>query len=101
VALAADGVDEILTFIERTDAPRAWTLEFGRFSGTSPTSDRSHDFDTARLSSERTGAGATVRGSAWELDHWLWGRTGDDSVRRSGDAVLLDRLRAVAAENTL
>jgi len=118
VELAADGVDEVLgvmfsglpawaTFtpdgqaltLVATDADQRWTVEFGRFTGESPTSGHSYDDDDARLGDPRP-TETTIAGSAWDLDRWLWGRGDDDVLHIEGDASLAARLRAVAAEST-
>lgn len=118
VALAADGVDEVLsvmfgglpdwaTFtsdgealtLVATDAGRRWTVEFGRFSGQSPNSGRSYDLDDARAVDARP-TPTTISGPAWDLDRWLWGRSDEDALRIEGDVSLASRLRAIAAEST-
>jgi len=48
-----------------------------------------------------TGEGATlVEGEPDELLLWLWGRTGDRSVHREGDAALLDQFLALRKKAT-
>jgi len=125
VALAADGVDEMLgvmvsglppwaTFdpdgqrvrLLATDAGREWVMAFGRFHGTSPTTGRQYDDECAELVGGAPWEGddedvtATVAGSAWDLELWLWGRAGAEALARSGDPAAIDRLRAVIAEST-
>ncbi|ROS31608.1 uncharacterized protein (TIGR03083 family) [Cellulomonas sp. PhB150] len=118
--LAADGVAEMLevmvsglpgwaTFtpdgarlrLLATDADRAWTVALGRFTGTSPTSGTTYDEDCAELV-EDTPEGATgeVRGTAWDLDLWLWGRGPAGVLATSGDAGVADRLRAIIVESS-
>jgi uncharacterized protein (TIGR03083 family) len=116
--LAADGIDEVLgvmfgglppwaTFapdgealtVVSADADRRWTVEFGRFTGESPTSGRTYDEDDARLVDLRP-TGTTISGSAWDLDRWLWGRGDASALRIIGDGSLAERLRAVATEST-
>ena len=117
--LAVDGVDEVLrvmvdglptwaTFasddvhvrLACTNADASWTLALGRFSGTSPTSRTTYDEDTAALVPDRADVALTLSGPAWDLDRWLWGRGGLEAIDVSGDAALLERLRAVLAEAT-
>jgi uncharacterized protein (TIGR03083 family) len=125
VALAADGVDEMLavmvsglpewaTFtpdgqrvrLWATDARREWVMAFGRFHGTSPTTGRAYDSECAELVGGAPWEGddedvtATVAGTAWDLELWLWGRAGADALARSGDPAAIDRLRAVVVEST-
>lgn len=116
--LAADGVSELLdsymthlpdwaTFtrdgqgvhLAATDFDRRWKLAFGRFSGTSPVSGNTYDFDSAIVDDE---APSTLRlsGAAADLDRWLWGRGAVDGLAVDGDASLVGRLRAIAAEDT-
>lgn len=112
--LAADGVDEVLTVmwgglpewasfsstgkvlaLETTDTGDAWPVELGRMVGTSPRSGRSYDEPATRLAEAGSGERhALVRGTAAELDLWLWNR-GNSGVESSGDQAALDALAAV------
>jgi uncharacterized protein (TIGR03083 family) len=122
-ALATDGVDEVLrvmhgaypgwgTFtrdgalvrVEATDTGAAWTVLPGRFTGTDPESGEQHDEAAVEVLDDAEGAGgppdvgrpdATVRGTAADLDCWLWGRLSADRVERVGDEDVLARLQAV------
>jgi uncharacterized protein (TIGR03083 family) len=117
-ALAADGVDEIVTVMidsvppwgtftpERdaltllaTETGRRWTLQFGRVTGTGPESGRAYDLDAARVAHEHP-TDTTVSGRAWDLDLWLWGRGDDNPLAISGDESLVRRLRAIAVDAT-
>lgn len=125
VVLAADGVDEMLgvmvsglpewaTFtpdgqrvrLHATDAGREWVMAFGRFHGTSPASGKQYDDECAELvggapwEGEDEDVTATVSGSAWDLELWLWGRGGIDALERDGDPAAIERLRAVIVEST-
>lgn len=127
VALAADGVAEVLavfvdgvppwgTFtpdgeiavVRCTNAPGAWRLDLGRFTGTGPESGRELDLDAASVSpvadgdaaARVVGARLDVAGRAWDLDRWLWGRGPDDPLDVTGDRALLERLRALLSEAT-
>jgi uncharacterized protein (TIGR03083 family) len=119
-AFAADGVDEMIGVmlgggipdwasfesdgaairLETTDTSDSWSLEFGRFSGTSPTSGNTYDLDDARPCEDPDVVDATVSGRAWDLDRWLWGRTDESALTVTGDGRLVSRLRAVLAEAT-
>ena len=118
-ALAADGVDELLTLmvggipgwgefapdgttagIEVTDAAGAWTLALGRFRGTSPDTGKSYDEDAAEVSLDRAAAATVLRGSAWLVDRWLWGRAGDAVPAIEGDDAVAGRLRAIVTAST-
>jgi uncharacterized protein (TIGR03083 family) len=124
-ALAADGVDEMLgvmvsglptwaTFtpdgqrvrLQATDAGREWVMAFGRFRGTSPSSGTEYDEPCAELVGGATwdvdagDVAATVSGTAWDLELWLWGRAGADALECDGDRAAIDRLRAVIVEST-
>jgi uncharacterized protein (TIGR03083 family) len=125
VALAADGVDELLGVmlsglppwavfrpdgqrfrIRATDAGREWVVAFGRFSGTSPRSGTTYDDPCAELvggapwEGDDEDVAATVSGDAWQLELWLWGRAAGESLRREGDPAVAERLRAVIVEST-
>jgi uncharacterized protein (TIGR03083 family) len=117
--VAADGVDELLTVmvdgvppwgtfepeqetirLECTDFPLAWQLRFGRFRGTSPDSGNTYDLDTAALEASDPTADCTVRASAWDLDRWLWGRSGSTLPEVEGADELASRLRSIISETT-
>jgi len=125
VALAADGVDEMLVVmvsglpawavftpdgtrvrLHAVDAGREWVLAFGRFTGTSPSSGNTYDDACAELvggapwEGEDEDVAATISGSAWDLDLWLWGRSTGDALVREGDVAAFDRLRAIVAESS-
>lgn len=125
-ALASDGVDELLGVmlsglppwavftpdgtrvrVRATDAGREWVVAFGRFSGTSPTSGTSYDDPCAELvggapweGDDDADVAATVSGTAWDLELWLWGRSAGDALDRAGDDAVPDRLRAAIVEST-
>ncbi|MET0788535.1 MAG: maleylpyruvate isomerase family mycothiol-dependent enzyme [Cellulomonas sp.] len=123
--LAADGVDEMLavmvsglpewaTFspdgvrirLRAVDTGREWVVALGRFHGTSPTTGTTYDEDCGELvggapwEGEDEDVSATVSGSAWDLDLWLWGRGPVDALERDGDPAAIERLRAVVTEST-
>ena len=117
---AVDGVDEIFDSqidgpvpewgtLERegvfvrvaaADAERTWDLEFCRFQGTSPVTDTTYDIPSATRVDQIDTPGAVIRGTAADLDLWLWGRTGLDALEVTGDESLATKLREVAAEAT-
>jgi uncharacterized protein (TIGR03083 family) len=118
--LANDGVDEIIsvmltgvpgwgTFtpdgttavVETIDHPGSWSLQLGRFTGTSPRSGNDYDLAAAELLPHRPAEpGAVLRGTSADLDLWLWGRGTADAVAVAGDETMVERLRALAAEST-
>lgn len=119
VDLGADGIDEILRVmiggvpewghfepdgaslrIHAPDAGRRWGLAFGRFTGTSPESGTEYDLDAATVGVDATKASAAIDGPAADLDMWLWGRRGSESLGLFGQTELVDRLRHLAAEST-
>jgi uncharacterized protein (TIGR03083 family) len=114
-ALADDGVDEVLRVmyggvpswgeftpadgqtvrVEATDSGTTWVLTLGRFSGTDPDGDRSYsDEPDMRIADTDDGAptAATVRGTAADLDLWLWHRPPLGPVELTGDAEVLAEL---------
>ena len=118
-ALADDGVDEVLRVmyggepswgdftphegqtvrVEATDTGSTWVLTLGRFSGSEPDSDRSYsDEPDMRIADTDDGGptAATVRGTAQDLDLWLWHREPLGPIERTGDeAVLAELARTV------
>lgn len=118
--LGADGVDEILRVtidldnlpewaifeadgtsarVETSDDSASWSMNFGRFVGSSPVSGNEYDFMAAQLtpSVEPT---AIIRGAPDDLDLWLWGRGPIDSLSISGDMRIAEKLREAAIEAT-
>jgi uncharacterized protein (TIGR03083 family) len=115
-ALAADGIDELFDVMLRapswgrfeaeptavrvatTDTGDTWTMRFGRFTGTSPHTGTIYDDEVVRLDGAVADdeVVATVRGTAWDLDRWLWGRGPSDPLRREGDVASVHRLRSLA-----
>ncbi len=114
--LAADGIDEVLTVmwgdvptwarfsstelvvaLETTDTGDTWMIELGRMVGTSPRSGKSYDEPTtAVLEPGSRTADALVRGTAADLDIWLWNR-GLTGITRSGDQAALDGVGTLVA----
>jgi uncharacterized protein (TIGR03083 family) len=114
-ALATDGVDEVLRVmyggepgwgeftprpeqtvrVETTDTGRSWVLTLGRLTGTDPDGGKEYvderDMRIAPTDDEAPTA-ATVRGTAGDLDCWLWNREPLGPVERSGDEEVLAEL---------
>jgi uncharacterized protein (TIGR03083 family) len=116
--LAADGVDEILNVmmsgapswatlelgerVARLEIPgRSWTVRFGGFSGTSPTTGIVYtDEPTLVLVGPDTEFQTVVSGSAGALDKWLWGRASLGDLTVQGDRSIAAAIRGVAREAT-
>jgi uncharacterized protein (TIGR03083 family) len=120
--LAADGVDEVIrvmmdldnlpewavyepdgatAVVELDDGAAAWVLDLGRFKGASPRSGTAYDDAVVCLSDDAPAEPtATVRGSAADLDLWLWGRAPLDPITVVGDRTVADHIRAAAAAAT-
>ena len=119
--LGVDGVDEILrvnidlgnppewaTFekdgtsarVETSDGLAAWSMNFGRFVGSSPVSGNDYDFVAAELTSPISEPTVIIGGAPEDLDLWLWGRGSLDSLSVSGDPGIAEKLREAAAEAT-
>ena len=114
--LAADGVDEVLSVmwaelpawasfsptegvirIEATDTGNTWTIQLGRMSGTSINTGKTYDEPSVALCEPGSHEpDAQVRGSASDLDQWLWNR-GNQRIERSGSHAALDGLAALIA----
>jgi hypothetical protein len=118
-ALAADGVDEVLTVmfggvppwgrltpdadgaavrVSTTDTGRSWLALLGRWSGTSPNSGKSYDDTCVDVVDDDGRDAATLTGTAGDLDCLLWNRPPLGEVVRSGDERSLALLDAVLAD---
>jgi len=117
-ALASDGVDEVLgvmlgdlpdwaTFtpddavirVETVDSARRWNVVLGRFTGTSPNSGNTYDEAALEvLADSDATAATTVRGTAADLDLWLWNRGPERRLQVDGSVEVFDRFKAIIAE---
>ena len=117
-ALAADGVDEIIT-VMMTGLPewasfdgkgnlaclsipgRSWSLEEGLFSGASPATGNEYtDLLAFEVSDPSAGITASISGDPVAMDLWLWGRGPLEDLTVDGDAALAETLRQAAKEAT-
>ena len=80
-------------------AAKAFGKTLGRFSGTDPDDNKSYDQQAVQVARIDPGgqAAATVRGTADDLDCWLWHRPGDAPPERSGDSEVLAAFDALLA----
>jgi hypothetical protein len=120
-ALSADGVDEALRIMYGGDLPEwgkfaadaagtvriqaadtggSWLVTLGQFSGTDPDDQKAYDQPgiLATPADQGTDAAATIRGTADDLDCWLWHRPTDTPLERSGDRSVLASLDTLIAE---
>lgn len=116
LGVAADGVAEMFdvmlgglpsswTFVpdgvtfrlEATDAARSWTLGFGEFAGVMR--DGREMSGTALAPASTDAPDVVISGTALDLDLWLWGRAGTDTLTITGDTAVATRLRALAADS--
>jgi len=118
--LSADGVDEVLRVMYGGDVPGwgrftpeseqalrlwatdtgdSWFVTLGRFTGTDPGDQVSYDEAGLHAAASDPGeeTAATVRGSAADLDCWLWQRPPLAPIDRSGDQETLSRFDSVIA----
>jgi uncharacterized protein (TIGR03083 family) len=117
--LAADGIDEILTVmmegypewatptstrellrIKCTDQPGSWSLGFITWSGVGPESGTEYRDEPGIVFEEAAKPTAVLRGTAGDLDLFLWGRGPREALMTEGDLALIDKLRAIAADST-
>jgi len=116
--LAADGVGEIIarfltglpdwTSFERSGPTvcvsipgRSWSLDEGRYSGTSPASgDTYEDLLAFELGSPRADIATSISGEPVAMNLWLWGRGPIEDLSVDGDAGLVATLRQAAREAT-
>lgn len=120
-ALSSDGVDEAVRImyggdlpawgtldtdrsrtlrISATDTGDSWLVSLGQFTGTDPDDQRSYDRPGIGVADRDPGtdAAATIRGTAADLDCWLWGRPTQAAVERSGDPAVIGGFDAIIAE---
>jgi len=118
--LGADGVDEALRIMYGGDLPRwgrfapgaretlrlratdtgsSWYVALGRFTGTDPDGQVSHDQPGIHAAASDPGdpAAAEIRGTAADLDCWLWHRPPFGPVTPSGDPRVLGQFEVVIA----
>jgi uncharacterized protein (TIGR03083 family) len=112
--LAADGIDELLrvfvggapdwgeflpdggvVLLEATDTGHRWQVVLGGLWGTSPRSGKVYEgLPMAEVDDdEQDEPDAVVRGRAWDLDRWLWGRGSRSDLDITGEPEVIDRLR--------
>jgi uncharacterized protein (TIGR03083 family) len=118
--LSDDGIDEVLrvmyggvptwgTFTARpaqtirfgtTDTGHTWVATLGQFVGTDPDGDTALDVLDLRVADTDDGAptAAEVRGSAADLDCWLWRRPALGEIERTGDPDVLDAFDATISD---
>ena len=118
-ALSADGVDEALrvmyggvpdcgTFtpdagstvrLAASDTGDTWFVTLGRFTGTDPVDGIRYDEPDIHPAGSDPGdrAAAEVRGTAADLDCWLWHRPAFTPVTSSGDQEVLGRFTSAIA----
>jgi len=116
--LSADGVDEALRIMyggdlpdwgeftpdggktlrfRATDTGDSWFVALGRFAGTDPGDQVSYDQPAIHAAGRDPGGPATaeVRGTAADLDCWLWHRPTVTPVAQSGDHEALARFESI------
>ncbi len=112
--LASDGIDEMVrimwgvpdwgTFhpgsevveLEATDTGDAWRVQLGRFTGVGPQSGRDLDMPTAVAVADAAPT-ARVRGSAAEIDLWLWNRSTPVLDRAGSDPAIAELVALIGA----
>lgn len=116
--LSADGVDEVLcimyggevpawgTFtpgngtvlrLQATDTEDAWLITLGRFTGTDPSDQARYDQPSIQVTNTPGAGAASVRGTAADLDSWLWRRPSLRPIERSGDRDVLSAFDSMIA----
>ncbi len=119
--LAADGIEEIFRYsldlndlpgwatyepdgttatVALSDGTASWSMNFGRFLGSSPVSGNEYDLPALKLASVEGLPDATIRGKPVDLDLWLWGRGPRDPLSIEGDRTIAEKLRQTAADST-
>ncbi len=117
--LAADGIDEVLGVMygepppwgiftpdenhvvrfNATDTGDTWTVTIGRFAGRSPGTDGDeHEGPCLDWAAADLLPTAEVRGTAADLDCWLWRRPPVGEITQTGSEQTLARLTEVMAD---
>jgi len=120
-ALAADGVDEILTVmigavpswahfvedgqslrVEADDVGSAWNLRLGQLEATEPHTGASRNREALIVAEERSDIepAAVVRAGAGLLNSWLWGRASSVDLMREGNPAIFDRFERIIDTGT-
>lgn len=115
-ALAADGVDEILTVmfgavprsanfvedgrtarVEASDVGAVWNLRFGHLTGTEPQTGTNRTVDALVVAESRSDIEpeAVVRAGAGLLDSWLWGRADSADLMREGNPAVFEHFEKI------
>lgn len=118
-ALAADGIDEILDVfyggkpdwarftgggqyvrVDAVDTDTQTWVELGLVSGTRPNGDSLEDEPDLSVVSPDAIPGGTepdvvIKGTAADLDAWLWRRRDDEGIQVTGDKDVYERFRAL------
>jgi uncharacterized protein (TIGR03083 family) len=116
--LAADGIDEVVTVyvggypnwgafepghdvvrLECADRAEVWHVRLGRFTGTSPVTATAYDLDAFVAIDPVPDPEAVIRGTAADIDLWLWGRGPLDRISVTGDRSLATKLRSICEED--
>lgn len=82
--------------LDLTDADTSVWVQLGLFSGTDPADDTTYtDEGDISVVDEPDGLepDATVKGTAADIDLWLWRRSDDSGIRVTGDRRIYDRFR--------
>lgn len=117
--LNADGVDEALRImyggvppwgrftpdsartlrLTTTDTGDSWHVTLGQFSGTDPDDNTTYDEPDIGVADADSGdeVNAEVKGSAADLNCWLWHRPTVGEVERSGDEAVLSAFDSTIA----
>jgi uncharacterized protein (TIGR03083 family) len=87
--------DQVLVHV--TDTGLEVPVALGRFTGTDPDDGTSYDEEDISVSAAdgSVDPAGVVRGTAQDLDAWLWHRRDDSGLVVEGDRAVLDRFLAV------
>jgi uncharacterized protein (TIGR03083 family) len=115
--LAADGVHEVLHYfygwrpswaavdtgapigrLASTDTGDEWLVRLDTWSGDSPDTGKSYDGVPCPTLVDEGDPSFTIRGTARDLDAWLWNRPTTTAPEVAGDRADYDRLAAVVAQ---
>jgi uncharacterized protein (TIGR03083 family) len=84
-AWATTTADGPIGRLATTDTGASWLVQTGRWSGTSPNTQRTYEDEPLLLLVDAGAPSFEVSGAAGDLDAWMWNRPTQSEISRAGD----------------